>query len=80
MAKVSGGKSKQIDWVANGDGAGGDPNGGWVGELIGGGSWLGYNNWEVCFEDHPGSACVLGDPETGRKKEKLVDFAGHGPS
>lgn len=78
VAKVSGGKSKEIDWVTNGNGAGGDPNGGWVGELVGGGSWLGYNNWEVCFEDHPGSDCQPGDPETGRKKEKLVRIsAGH---
>ena len=78
MAKVSGGKGRPIDWVTNGDGAGGEPNGGWVGELLGGGSWLGYNNWEVCFKDHPGSGCQPGDPETGRKNETLVRIsAGH---
>lgn len=78
VAKVSGGKTEDIDWVTNGDGAGGEPNGGWVGELVGGGSWLGYNNWEVCFKDHPGSDCQPGDPETGRKNEKLVRIsAGH---
>jgi hypothetical protein len=72
VAKVSGGKRWGVDWVTNGDGAGGDPNGGWVGELVGGGPWLGYNNWEVCFKDHPGSDCQPGDPETGRKNEMLV--------
>jgi VCBS repeat protein len=78
VAKVSGGKSRGIDWVENGDGAGGDPNGGWVGELVGGGPWLGYDNWEVCFPDHPGSDCQPGDPETGRKNEQLVRIsAGH---
>jgi len=78
VAKISGGKSWEIDWVTNGNGAGGDPNGGWVGELVGGGSWLGYDNWEVCFEDHPGSDCQPGDPETGRKNEKLVRIStGH---
>ena len=78
VAKVSGGKSWQIDWVTNGNGAGGDPNGGWVGELVGGGSWLGYDNWDVCFADQPGSDCQPGDPETGRKNEKLVRIAaGH---
>jgi hypothetical protein len=78
VAKISGGKSWEIDWVTNGNGAGGDPNGGWVGELVGGGSWLGYNNWEVCFPDHPGSDCQPGDPETGRKNEKLVRISsGH---
>ena len=47
-------------------------------ELVGGGSWLGYDNWDVCFEDHPGSDCQPGDPETGRKNEKLVRIsAGH---
>ena len=78
VAKVSGKKSKEIDWVTNGNGAGGDPNGGWVGELVGGGSWLGYDNWDVCFTDQTGSDCQPGDPETGRKNEKLVRIsAGH---
>jgi hypothetical protein len=78
VAEVSGGERWQIDWVTNGDGAGGDPNGGWVGELVGGSSWLGYNNWDVCFEDHPGRDCQPGDPDTGRKNEKLVRISdGH---
>ncbi len=54
-AKLSGRKTKQIDYVVNGDRAGGDPTGDWVGLLLGGGSLLAYNGWQV--------VCTHSDPE-----------------
>jgi hypothetical protein len=46
-AKLAGGPAKQIDFETNGDRAGGDPIGDWVGVLRGGGSLLAYNAWQV---------------------------------
>jgi hypothetical protein len=44
-ASVSGGKVKEIAAAYNGDGAGEDPSGYWVGHLLGSGQLLAYNRW-----------------------------------
>jgi FG-GAP-like repeat len=46
-ARLAGGAAKQVDFETNGDRAGGDPTGDWVGVLRGGGSLLAYNAWQV---------------------------------
>jgi len=46
-ARLSGGKAKQVDDATNGDRAGEDPTGEWVGQLLGSGPLLAYNAWEV---------------------------------
>ena len=47
LANLTGRAAKQVDYETNGDRAGGDPTGDWVGQLQGGGSVLAYNAWEV---------------------------------
>jgi hypothetical protein len=46
-AKLSGGATREIEHVANGNGAGGDPEGGYIGQLLGDGPLLAYNSWQV---------------------------------
>jgi hypothetical protein len=49
MAAKLGGPRKQIEFATNGDRAGADPTGAWVGHLLGGGSLLAYNSWtQIC--------------------------------
>jgi hypothetical protein len=58
-AKLSGGRRTQVDYAANGDGAGEDPEGDWLAEVRGGDSLLAYNRWDVgCTEQpEPGYGC-----------------------
>ena len=50
-APVGGGNKMNLDFVTNGDGAGGDIAGEWLGQLHGSGSALFYNRWSVCEAD-----------------------------
>jgi hypothetical protein len=63
VAKLGGGVVRQIDYVVNGDRAGGDPSGGWVGQLLGGGPLLAYNRWTVVCDLPSGSICGDGQPQ-----------------
>jgi hypothetical protein len=78
-AKLSGGAPKYVDQTANGDGAGADPNGGWLGQLLGGGSLLAYNTWTICetLDPHEPRACPPIDPATHHvlAEERLVRIA-----
>jgi hypothetical protein len=47
VAKLPRGRAKLITHVGNGYGAGGDPTGDWVGQLLGGGPLLVYNRWKL---------------------------------
>jgi hypothetical protein len=54
LANLAGRSAKEVDFETNGDRAGGDPTGDWVGQLQGGGSVLAYNAWEVgCAHTNP---------------------------
>jgi hypothetical protein len=54
LAKLTGRSAKGVDEATNGDRAAGDPTGDWVGQLLGGGSVLAYNHWEVeCTHTNP---------------------------
>lgn len=68
VARLAGGRTRQIEYVINGDRAGGDPSGEWVGQLLGGGSLLAYNYWTVECNPPPGYSCS--DPWVAN--EKLV--------
>jgi hypothetical protein len=46
-ARLRSGRPKQIAYAVNGNRAGGDPVGGYVGDLQGGGSLLAFNEWHV---------------------------------
>ncbi|MFL5870365.1 MAG: FG-GAP repeat domain-containing protein [Solirubrobacterales bacterium] len=60
-AKLSGKKAREVEYASNGDRAGGDPTGDWVGLLLGGGSLLAYNDWAV--------VCAHSDPDEGYCQE-----------
>jgi FG-GAP-like repeat len=75
-AGVSGGIAKQVDETANGDRAGGDPSGGWVGHLLGGGSVLAYNDWEAVCDVPSGNGCTEGDAALRFTGKTLVRIVG----
>jgi VCBS repeat protein len=72
MAAKLGGAAKQIEYEANGDRAGGDPSGNWVGELFGGGPVLAYNSWTQTCDRGPDFSCGDYDPLLRVTGEKLV--------
>ena len=56
-AQLSGGKPRQIEFTTNGNRAGGDPRGGWLGELLGGGPLLAYDSWTITCDVPDGEGC-----------------------
>jgi hypothetical protein len=74
-ASLGGGTRKQLDFAANGDRAGGDPAGDWVGRLLGSGPLLAYNSWTQVCDRPPAEACGNRDPFLRRTNEKLVRIA-----
>jgi hypothetical protein len=74
-ADLVGGTRKQVEYAANGDRAGSDPEGDWVGQLLGRGSLLAYNSWtQVC--DRPAAEqCGNNDPFLRLTNQKLVRIA-----
>jgi len=78
VATLGSTKPKAVDFVNNGDGAGEDPNGGWVGHLLGQGTVLAFNSWVVCDAndpDHLGETCPAKDPATGLATQRLIRVA-----
>jgi hypothetical protein len=71
-ARLSGGKPKQIDYDGNGDRAGGDPRGGWLGQLLGGGSLLAYNGWTITCVVPDGYTCDEYEPSVTVTRQRLV--------
>ncbi len=79
VAKLPGGRAKLISHLHNGYGAGGDPTGDWVGQLLGGGPLLVYNRWKLIGTLPPTYVCDLGDPGLRVIDPKLVRLiAGRG--
>ncbi len=70
-AKLSRGAAKLIEHAANGNGAGGDPEGGYIGQLLGGGPLLAYNSWQVVCSHDNGDYC----DRWGLAQKKLVRIA-----
>jgi FG-GAP-like repeat/FG-GAP repeat len=56
-ARVSGGKARDVEFTTNGNRAGGDPRGGWLGWLLGGGSILAYDRWTLTCDVPEGHGC-----------------------
>jgi hypothetical protein len=71
-AKLPAGWPKQLDVAVSGAGAAGDPNGSYLGQLLGGGALLAYNAWAKCLEEEGDPPCPPVDPETGFTQESLV--------
>jgi hypothetical protein len=74
-ARLGGGTRKQIAFATNGDRAGADPAGAWVGQLLGGGSLLAYNSWTQVCDKPAGQECGENDPLLRVTNEKLVRIA-----
>ena len=74
-ARVSGGAPKRIEQAFNGAGAGGDPKGEWVGQLLGGGSLLAYNGWRVICDSPDEFACDEGKATLTVTNERIVRIA-----
>jgi hypothetical protein len=71
-ARLSGGAPRRIEHAFNGDGAGGDHKGDWVGQLLGGGALLAYNGWRVVCDAPDQNACDLGEATLGLRNERIV--------
>lgn len=75
VASLSGGAPKRIEDAFNGAGAGGDPKGDWVGQLLGGGSLLAYNGWRVVCDAPDVNACDMGEATLSVTNERIVRIA-----
>jgi hypothetical protein len=71
-ARLSGGAAKQLEFATNGDRAGADPAGDWVGRLLGSGSLLAYNRWTQVCDKSANQECGENDPFLRLTNEKLV--------
>jgi hypothetical protein len=72
VARLSGGAPRRIEDAFNGDGAGGDPKGDWVGQLLGGGALLAYNGWKVVCDAPDEYACDMGEATLTLRNERIV--------
>jgi hypothetical protein len=57
-APISGGTARVYARASNSDGAAGDWSGRWLGQLVGGGSVIGWNSWEQCTNLQRDSGCA----------------------
>jgi hypothetical protein len=71
-ARLNGGRASQLDFQSNGDRAGADPAGGWVGFLRGGGPVLAYNRWRVLCDRPDVFSCGENDPQLRIVDERLI--------
>jgi hypothetical protein len=74
-APLAGGKPRQIEFTTNGNRAGGDPAGGWLGRLRGSGPVLAYDSWTISCNAPDGYGC---DTSTRliTSKERLIRIVG----
>ncbi len=71
VAKLAAGPAKDIDLETNDAGASGGVGGDWLGQLLGGGSVLAYNVWQVVCAHHAPGYC----DGWGFAKKKLMRVA-----
>ena len=71
-AGLGGGARKQLEFASNGDRAGGDPSGDWVGRLLGSGPLLAYNSWAQVCDKPNDEECGEKDPFLRLASQKLV--------
>jgi hypothetical protein len=69
------GRTKQLEYDVNGDRAGGDPTGGWIGNVVGSGPLLAYNVWTVVCDRPTDEQCGEGDPKLRVTDELLSRIA-----
>jgi FG-GAP-like repeat len=71
-APISGGKARDVEFTTNGNRAGGDPRGGWLGRLLGGGSVLAYDGWTLTCDVPDGYGCDGVGTQLIVKNQRLV--------
>ena len=71
-AGLGGGARKQLEFASNGDRAGGDPSGDWVGRLLGSGPLFAYNSWAQVCDKPNDEVCGEKDPFLRLASQKLV--------
>jgi hypothetical protein len=71
-AGLIGDARKQLEFASNGDRAGGDPTGDWVGRLLGSGALLAYNSWTLTCAKPNDEECGEKDPFLRLTSQKLV--------
>lgn len=77
-ARLRGARAIQLDFRVNGDRAGGDPSGGWIGNLVGSGSVLAYNGWRLVCDRADPFSCGRHDPQLRLIDQRLVRIvSGH---
>ncbi len=82
VAPLSGGpkSSKRLDFASNGNGAGGDADGDYLGQLLGADALLLYNSWHVCTWTFNDGMASPGCPvDGGVSQEKLLRIGGGKP-
>ena len=77
-ARLRSGRPRRIEYVVNGDGAGGDRKGDWVGHLLGGGSLLAYSAWTISCEAPDPEDCDMGRASLSITDEKIVRVSADG--
>jgi hypothetical protein len=75
VARLAGGKPRQIEFTTNGNRAGGEPRGGWLGQLLGGGPLLAYNSWTITCDVPEGYGCD-GNTPLVVSKQRLIRIVG----
>jgi hypothetical protein len=71
-ARLPRGTPRPIEFTTNGNRAGGDPRGGWLGELLGGGSLLAYDSWTLTCDVPEGYGCDGAATPLIVSKQRLV--------
>jgi FG-GAP-like repeat len=72
VARLAGGRTREVDSASNSNGAAGDPAGTWVGQLQGEGPLLVYNGWTLTCTVPPDYGCSWGEPTLRPVGERLV--------
>jgi hypothetical protein len=75
-ARLPRGKPKEVQFTTNGNRAGGDPRGGWLGQLLGAGPVLAYNSWTLTCDVPDGYGCDGVDTKLVFSNQRLYRIVG----
>ena len=75
VAKLSGGRPRQVEYANNSNGAAGDPRGDWIGQFLGGGPLLVYNRWKAVCTVPPDFGCSWTEPTLRVVQQRLFRIA-----
>jgi hypothetical protein len=72
VARLSGGRERELELAVNNAGAAESPEGSWIGHLHGAGSLLVYNRWRFVCDAPPDFECGSNDPNLQLVDQRLV--------